>query len=145
MSNIHQYKSSVNGRTAEHNLANNVLTVFEGSSILVELDVPSDVTPGTIWNHIEADYDAMYEEAEALVAAAPAPTAAPKLKITARYAFQTYPLRGHSDRKSDWVNRFRRNINGKAFEFSRIQWATGETTIRVYAGDSVTPIHVIQF
>lgn len=143
MSNIHQYKSSVNGRTAEHNLANNVLTVFEGGSILVELDVPKDVTPGTIWNHIEADYEAMHEEAEALIAAAPA--AAPKLKISSRYATEAYPMRGHSGRKSDWVNRFRRNFNGKAFEFSRVRWASGETTIRVYAAGSATPLHEIQF
>lgn len=143
MSNIHQYKSSVNGRTAEHNLANNVLTVFEGGSILVELDVPKDVTPGTIWNHIEADYDAMYEEAEALIAATPA--VATEMKIGERYAFETYPLRGHSGRKSDWVKRYTRKINGKAFEFSRIQWAAGGTTLRAYAAGSATPLHEIRF
>lgn len=144
MSNIHHYKSSVNGRTAEHNLASETLTVFEGGSILVELHVPAGTTPGAIWNHIEADYEAMYAEAEAMIAAAPAPVAAPaapKMKIGVRFDWEAYPLRGHPGRKSDWVTRFFRNINGKAFEFTRVQWANGVTTIRVYAPGSTDPIH----
>lgn len=148
MSNIHQYKSSVNGRTAEHNLANDTLTVFEGGMILVELDVPKGATPGVIWGLIEADYDAMHEEAEALIQAAPvpaaAPAAAPKMEISGRYAAEGYRLRGHSGRKSDWVNRYTRKINGKSYEFSRIQWAAGGTTLRAYATGNPTPIHEFQ-
>lgn len=148
MSNIHQYKSSVNGRTAEHNLANDTLTVFEGGMILVELDVPKGATPGVIWDLIEADYDAMHEEAEALIQAAPVPAAAPadapKLVIGTRYDHENYPLRGHSGRKSDWVIRYFRKINGTAFEFTQVRWAAGGATIRVYTVGNPTPIHEFQ-
>lgn len=146
MSNIHQYRSSVNGRTAEHNLANNVLTIFEGGMILVELDVPQGVTPGAIWNHIEADYDAMYEEAEALIEAAPATVtpAAPKMVIGARYGYESYPMRGHSARNSDWVKRYTRKINGTSYEFSRVQWAAGGMTLRAYVAGNTTPVHEFQ-
>jgi|GEM_PF-7065713 len=143
--NIHSYRSNVNGRTAEHNLANGVLTIFEGGSILVELDIPQGATPGEIWNHIEADYDAMNEEAEAIIAAVVIETPAPKkMKISPRYNHEAYGMRGHSGRKSDRVTRYSRKINGKAFEFSRIQWAAGGTTLRAYEAGTANIVHEIQ-
>lgn len=143
--NIHSYRSNVNGRTAEHNLANGVLTIFEAGSILVELDVPRGATAGEIWNHIEADYDAMNEEAEAIIAAVVIETAAPKMKLSPRYNHETYSLRGHSGRKSDRVTRYSRKINGKAFEFSKIQWGVGGTTIRAYQAGTANILHEIQY
>lgn len=142
--NIHSYRSNVNGRTAEHNLANDMLTIFEGGSILVELDVHQDNSPGAIWSLIEADYDAMYEEAEAIIAAAEAP-AAKTVKIGERHGFENYGMRGHSGRRSDRVTRYNRKIGAQTFEFSRVQWAAGGTTLRAYVKGSATPVHELHF
>ena len=65
----------------------------------------------------------------------------PALSIGPRTDVESYGMRGTATRPSDRVYRFTRRINGKPFEFVRIKWASGQTTVRVYAGNTATVLH----
>lgn len=70
-----------------------------------------------------------------------APGKLARVEIQPRTGMETYPMRGHSGRKSDVVTSWSRVINGKTFDFSRIVWSEGGTTLRVFVGGKTTQLH----
>lgn len=64
-----------------------------------------------------------------------------RVEIQPRTGLGTYPMGGHVGRKSDMVTSWSRVINGKTFDFSRIVWSEGGTTLRVFVGGKTTQLH----
>jgi hypothetical protein len=66
---------------------------------------------------------------------------APKMIIGERYDVGGYNVRGFEGRPSDRVTHHSRKINGKTFDFVRVHWAAGTTTIQAYEGGTTNQLH----
>lgn len=63
-------------------------------------------------------------------------------KISGRADVETYRMRSvRGGYPGDLVQRHTRVINGKRFEFARIRWGTGETTVAAYPYNSAVILH----
>lgn len=141
--NTTTYTSTIAGRTAEHSEKYNTVTVFQAGLIVAEVTVSDTVTPGEVWEIVNAEYAPELEiemDAPEVTVTVQKTTKAPKL-LGKRYGYETYGLRGHVGRKSDMVRRYSRRIGDARYDFQKIQWATGETELRVYLSGTTTLIH----
>ena len=63
-------------------------------------------------------------------------------QISKRADVETYRMRSvPGGYPGDLVQRHTRVINGKRFEFARIRWGTGETTVTAYPFNSTERLH----
>ena len=69
------------------------------------------------------------------------PTPVPAMVIGKRFDVEKYGMRGHANRRSDVVTHWSRRINGKRFDFSRVVWAEGGRTVRVFQGGTTNVLH----
>jgi hypothetical protein len=63
------------------------------------------------------------------------------VKITTRTNVERYRMRKSETYRGDYVLNWTRRIGGKTFDFSRVRWGTGETTLRVFAGGTCNVLH----
>lgn len=121
------YRSAkIEGRTAVED-SDGTLTVFQGLEIIA-IHTVTDLTPGDVWELIHA-------------AEVPAPVKAPKMQLSKRFAQDWYRQGGHTARESDRFQNHTRAINGKKFDFTRIAWRDGGTTVRVTPHNSTEILH----
>lgn len=58
------------------------------------------------------------------------------MTISERRNVESYRMRG-----TDRVYSYNRTINGKLYSFSRVRWGSGETTVRVWRGETTEVLH----
>jgi len=63
------------------------------------------------------------------------------MKISQRFAGSTYNMRGNGRLPSDRVECHSRLINGHLYDFSRVRWANGDVTVRVWDGRTTIVRH----